>query len=51
MDNFLKITNEINSGTVYVNCFHVVEPNTPFGGYKNSGFGKDLGLSSLNDYY
>lgn len=38
------------SGTVFANCYNVTLKNTPFGGYKNSGIGRELGEEGLNNY-
>jgi len=50
VENFLKLTNGIQAGTIYVNCYDVFYAGVPFGGYKMSGFGKDLGEECLNNY-
>lgn len=42
-----KFTEQLKAGTVYVNCYNHVQANTPFGGYKDSGIGKDLGDEGL----
>jgi len=44
------IANELKSGTVWVNCHNVLSYSVPFGGYKQSGFGRDLGEYALNEY-
>ena len=43
VDNALKLSNGLRAGTVYVNCYDVFDANTPFGGYKDSGVGRELG--------
>ncbi|KAI7881443.1 aldehyde dehydrogenase [Lichtheimia hyalospora FSU 10163] len=50
LDTALKVSNEIKAGTVWVNCFDVFDQSTPFGGYKQSGFGKELGKYALQEY-
>ncbi|KAG7399764.1 Aldehyde dehydrogenase, mitochondrial [Phytophthora boehmeriae] len=50
LDNAIKISNGIRTGTVYVNCYTVIEPNTPFGGFKNSGIGREQGELGLRNY-
>ena len=42
VDNALKLSNGLRAGTVYVNCYDVFDANTPFGGYKDSGVGREL---------
>jgi len=40
----------IEAGTVWINCYNVFDPMGPFGGFKMSGFGRDLGRDALDDY-
>ncbi len=40
----------VKAGTVWVNCYHVVETNTPFGGFKQSGQGRENGEAALEHY-
>ncbi|CAG8554227.1 18673_t:CDS:10 [Acaulospora morrowiae] len=46
----LKLSNELKAGTVWVNCYNLVDVSTPFGGYKESGIGRELGKYALNEY-
>ena len=49
--NAIKLSREIRAGIVAVNCFGEGDASTPFGGYKESGFGgRDNGLHA-NDQY
>jgi aldehyde dehydrogenase (NAD+) len=41
---------EIKAGTVWVNCYHVVDTTTPFGGFKMSGQGRENGEAALDHY-
>ncbi|XP_050311333.1 aldehyde dehydrogenase X, mitochondrial [Anthonomus grandis grandis] len=50
IDNALIVANALEAGSVWVNCYDYITAQTSFGGYKKSGFGKDLGLDSLDDY-
>lgn len=50
IDNAIKISNGIRTGTVYVNCYDVFDANTPFGGFKDSGIGRENGQHGLNGY-
>jgi aldehyde dehydrogenase (NAD+) len=50
VDNALKLANGIRAGTVYVNCYDVFDANTPFGGFKDSGLGRELGEAGLKNY-
>ena len=40
----------IEAGTVYVNTYGMFDPAVPYGGFKMSGFGKELGEESLDSY-
>ena len=46
----LYVTEKINAGTCFVNCYNKTDVAAPFGGFKQSGFGKDLGQEALNEY-
>ncbi|RLN75543.1 hypothetical protein BBJ28_00026274, partial [Nothophytophthora sp. Chile5] len=50
IDNAIKISNGLRAGTVYVNCYDVFDSNTPFGGYKDSGIGRENGQAGLHNY-
>jgi len=45
-----RVAHALQAGTVYVNCYNVVDPATPWGGYKQSGWGRELGPSALDLY-
>ena len=45
-----KMAARLQAGTVWVNTYNFYDPAAPFGGYKMSGFGRDLGAASLNEY-
>ncbi|HKB03353.1 MAG TPA: aldehyde dehydrogenase family protein, partial [Gemmataceae bacterium] len=40
----------VKAGTVWVNCYHVVDTSTPFGGFKMSGQGRENGEAALEHY-
>jgi acyl-CoA reductase-like NAD-dependent aldehyde dehydrogenase len=40
----------LKAGSVYVNCWGLVEPGAPFGGYKASGIGREHGREGLEGY-
>jgi aldehyde dehydrogenase (NAD+) len=44
------IANRVRAGTVWVNCYDVFDAAAPFGGFKQSGFGRELGEKSLDNY-
>jgi phenylacetaldehyde dehydrogenase len=43
----LRLVPKIESGTVWVNTHDMIDTNTPFGGVKQSGIGKDMGPEQL----
>ena len=43
-----KLIPQLRAGTVYVNAHSTIDPSMPFGGFKESGFGKDLGPEQLD---
>lgn len=45
-----RLIPKIKSGTVWVNCHNMLDPALPFGGYKQSGFGKEMGRAALDAY-
>ena len=45
-----KIANQIRAGVIWANTFNKFDPTSPFGGYKESGFGKKGGLQGLSPY-
>ncbi|MGH7814070.1 MAG: aldehyde dehydrogenase family protein [Candidatus Binataceae bacterium] len=44
------IARKLKAGTVWVNCYSVLDPISPFGGYKQSGFGRELGKYAIDLY-
>ncbi len=45
-----KVARALKAGTVWVNCYGQIDPTSPFGGYKQSGFGRELGKHSIELY-
>ncbi len=45
-----KITNEIRAGVMWANSFNKFDPSSPFGGYKESGMGREGGVHGLQSY-
>lgn len=45
-----KVAARIKAGTCFINTYNKTDVAAPFGGFKQSGFGKDLGLKALDDY-
>jgi acyl-CoA reductase-like NAD-dependent aldehyde dehydrogenase len=45
-----KVARAIRAGTVWVNTYNLYDPSLPFGGFKHSGFGRDLGIEAIDGY-
>ena len=45
-----RLSRQIRAGTVWINTFDTTDITVPFGGYKQSGFGRDKGLHALDGY-
>ena len=45
-----RLAAQIKAGTIWVNCFNVFDAAVPFGGYKMSGYGRELGKHSIDLY-
>ncbi|SDI35724.1 aldehyde dehydrogenase family protein [Natribacillus halophilus] len=50
LKNAHYIANRLKTGTVWVNCYNNTDPAMPFGGYKQSGFGREMGSYALDNY-
>ncbi|KAJ9114078.1 hypothetical protein QFC22_005898 [Naganishia vaughanmartiniae] len=46
----LGTANKIHAGTVWINCYNQLHNNVPFGGFKQSGIGRELGEYALANY-
>ncbi len=46
----LAVANGVRAGTVWVNCYDVFDPGAPFGGFKQSGMGREMGEYGLQQY-
>jgi acyl-CoA reductase-like NAD-dependent aldehyde dehydrogenase len=46
----LKVARAIRAGTVWVNTYNLYDSGAPFGGFKQSGYGRDLGREALDGY-
>jgi phenylacetaldehyde dehydrogenase len=40
----------LKAGTVWINCYNLVDPSTPFGGFKQSGWGREHGRQAMELY-
>jgi acyl-CoA reductase-like NAD-dependent aldehyde dehydrogenase len=45
-----EVAKRLRAGTVWVNCYDVFDAAAPFGGFKQSGFGRELGERGLDPY-
>jgi len=50
IDKAHAIANNVKAGTVWVNCFDVFDAAAPFGGFKQSGIGREMGEYALQQY-
>jgi aldehyde dehydrogenase (NAD+) len=50
IDKAHRYAKDVKAGTVWVNCYHVVDTTTPFGGFKMSGQGRENGEAALEHY-
>jgi len=50
LDTALYVSNSLRAGTVWINCYDVLTCQAPFGGYKQSGCGRELGEYGLQQY-
>jgi len=46
----MRFADELDAGTVWINTYHHITNQTPFGGFKMSGIGRELGEDGLNQY-
>ncbi|WP_300609305.1 aldehyde dehydrogenase family protein [Trebonia sp.] len=44
------LAKKIRAGTIWINCYNVFDASLPFGGYKESGWGREMGREVLNNY-
>lgn len=47
----LRVARDLQAGTVWVNTYNQYDSGSPFGGYKSSGYGRDLGVQAALDKY
>lgn len=50
IDTMNTMSRSVRAGVIWVNCYFAFDPDAPFGGYKMSGFGKDMGIDALDKY-
>ncbi|PVH94475.1 aldehyde dehydrogenase [Periconia macrospinosa] len=50
LNTALEVSNALKAGTVWVNQYNMIHWSLPFGGYKSSGIGRELGEAALDNY-
>jgi len=45
-----RMAENLQAGTVWINCYNIFDAALPFGGYKQSGWGREMGHEVLNNY-
>jgi phenylacetaldehyde dehydrogenase len=45
-----RMAEQLRAGTVWINCYNIFDAAMPFGGYKQSGWGREMGHDALNLY-
>lgn len=45
-----RLAKELKAGTIWINCYNCFDAASPFGGFKQSGFGRELGIHALELY-
>ncbi|KAI1644138.1 aldehyde dehydrogenase [Daldinia loculata] len=50
LNTALRVSNDLRAGTVWVNSYNLLHHQLPFGGYKESGLGRELGEAALANY-
>ena len=46
----MRVSKAIRAGITFVNTYRLISPSAPFGGIKDSGYGKEAGIDSIKDY-
>ena len=46
----LRVAQQLRAGTIWINEYHLINEKAPFGGYKQSGLGRELGEDALDEY-
>ncbi len=50
INNAYRTAHRLRAGTVWINCYSVFDAAMPFGGYKESGWGREMGHNALDNY-
>ena len=46
----MRVSKAIRAGIVFINTYRLISPMAPFGGIKDSGYGKEAGIESIKEY-
>ena len=46
----MRVSKAVRAGIVFVNTYRLISPMAPFGGIKDSGYGKEAGIESIKEY-
>jgi acyl-CoA reductase-like NAD-dependent aldehyde dehydrogenase len=49
-DKAMHVAKQLRAGTVWINEWHLISEKAPFGGYKQSGIGREFGIDGLKEY-
>ena len=50
LEEVLRVSKAIRAGITFVNTYRLISPMAPFGGIKDSGYGKEAGIESIKEY-
>jgi aldehyde dehydrogenase (NAD+) len=50
VERAVKVAAQVRAGMVWINDYHLINAEAPFGGYKQSGIGRELGMWGLHEY-
>lgn len=50
VERAIGVANRLRAGTIWINDYHLISAEAPFGGYKQSGIGRELGTWGLKEY-
>ena len=45
-----RVSRQLRAGTVWINTYGLMDASLPFGGFKQSGFGRELGMHAIEHY-
>lgn len=46
----IRVSRSVRAGVVWINCYFALGQDLPYGGYKMSGFGREMGSEALDEY-